>query len=211
MTIQEHVQLLVERYPVLEVNQSQIEETYHLLMETIQSGGTIYMCGNGGSYSDGQHIVGELLKSFDKKRELNSRITEKLVSEYGEEGQYLADNLEAGIDSMVLGSQDAFAYAFSNDVDANLVFAQDLLTRGTEKDTLLCLSSSGNSKNVRYAAMIGKMIGMNVVLLSGQQQGKIAEYTNCNILVPETETYKIQELHLPIYHCLCLAVEDSLF
>lgn len=211
MAIQEHVQLLVERYPVLEVNQSQIEETYYLFMKTIQSGGTIYMCGNGGSYSDGQHIVGELLKSFDKKRELNSRITEKLVSEYAEEGRYLADNLEVGIDSMVLGSQDAFAYAFSNDVDANLVFAQDLLTRGTEKDTLLCLSSSGNSKNVKYAAMIGKMIGMNVILLSGQQQGTIGEYTNCNILVPETETYKIQELHLPIYHCLCLAVEDSLF
>ncbi|MGX2946980.1 D-sedoheptulose-7-phosphate isomerase [Enterococcus alishanensis] len=208
MNIHNHIETLNERHPLLISCQDDIINAYNILKSTIEKKGTIFCCGNGGSYSDSQHIVGELLKSFKINRPIYNYDKERLINLFGEQGLFLGDNLERGIKALCLGSQSAFSFAFSNDVDGRLVFAQELLALGNSGDTLVCLSSSGNSENVKYAAMIAKYTGIKVILLTGTNNGSIDEFSDCIINVPEKETYKIQELHLPIYHTLCLALEE---
>lgn len=202
---------LVFNYPVLKENQNDIQDAYRYLLECVQNNGIIYMCGNGGSYSDAQHMAGELLKSFIKKRPVPSAIKKEWIASYGQNGQLLANHLECGIQSTVLGCHDTFTSAFSNDVSPELVYAQELFVRGKKEDVLVCFSTSGNSKNVYYAALVAQSIGMKVILISGKHSGTISKVSTCTIHVPETETYKVQELTLPIYHALCLALEDQIF
>lgn len=202
---------LIRRYPILKKNEKELNQALEILINTVNNKGTIYACGNGGSFSDSQHLAGELLKSFNKKRPVLDEQKEKLISMFNDQGKFLADKLERGISATALGCHDAYLTAFANDVDADLIFAQELFARANKNDTLLCLSSSGNSKNVKYAAMVAQFFGIKVILLSGKSVGTIAEYSDCSIHVDEYETYKIQELSLPIYHALCLALEDNRF
>lgn len=211
MDINKHIQILISRYPKLEKNSGQIKKAYSLLLNTAKQKGTIYVCGNGGSNSDSQHIVGELLKSFKKNRRISHELVASFIDFFPQEGKYLSEKLEMGINALALGSQQAFSTAFANDVDPDLTFAQELWVKGSEEDSLICISTSGNSKNIKYAAMVGKILKMNVITLTGESKGTISDYSSCSISVAETETFKIQELHLPIYHCLCLALEDTLF
>lgn len=202
--------ILMQRRPELQSCAAQIETAYWTLLQTVTAGGTIFTCGNGGSHSDSIHIVGELLKSFKKKRPLPTALADKIKALYPDELQKLSQ-FEGGIKALALGTQAAFNTAFSNDVDADLVFGQELLTLGTAKDVLICISTSGNSLNVKYAAMVARAIGMSVILLTGQNHGVVAQYADTCICVPELETYKVQELHIAVYHCLCLALEEALF
>ncbi|WP_125573742.1 D-sedoheptulose-7-phosphate isomerase [Levilactobacillus huananensis] len=210
MALNEFTNILIKRRPNLESCLSQIVDAYKILLDTAQSGGTLFTCGNGGSNSDSYHIVGELLKSFNKKRPLNPDFSRKLGSIDPNESVKLKQ-LEGGIKAMALGSQTAFSTAFSNDVDPDLIFGQELATLGQQRDLLLCLSTSGNSSNVKYAALVARALGMRSILLTGKNNGDISNYVDVVVNVPETETYLIQELHISVYHCWCLALEDDLF
>ncbi|WP_461241060.1 D-sedoheptulose-7-phosphate isomerase [Paucilactobacillus sp. N302-9] len=210
MSFEKYAKILVDRRPVLKQSVSQIEDAYEILLTTVQNGGTIFTCGNGGSNADSYHIVGELLKSFEKERPLSHEIMQKIKERYPQNATKLK-HLESGIKAIALGAQTALVTAFANDVDPDLVFGQELLNLGSKQDTLICLSTSGDSKNVMYAAMVAEIIGMEVILITGQRLGDISSYATKVINVPETETYKVQELHIPIYHCLCLALEDRIY
>lgn len=210
-TIARWVDDLVTRYPRLGTCESDIRVAGELLLGAARTGHTIFTCGNGGSYSDSQHIVGELMKRFHKSRPLAESRVCALREATGEEGEALARQLEAAIPAIVLGSQGALLTAFANDVNPDLIFAQELEGYGHEGDVLLALSSSGSSKNVWYAAQVARSKGMGVVLLTGASGGSVSKLASCSVRVPETDTYKVQDLHLPIYHTLCLALEDALF
>lgn len=206
-----HISDLIVRYPVLDVCASSIQRAYELLLASEQAGGTIFTCGNGGSNADAEHIVGELMKRFVKQRPLAAELVDSFEKTAGAEGVTVAGKLERGMRAIALGSQGALATAFANDVDADLMFAQELMGYVRPQDALIAISSSGNSKNVRYAALAARAAGIPVILLTGERRGSIADFATECIQVPETETYKIQELHLPIYHALCIALEDELF
>lgn len=207
----ERITELVRRYPELVICESSIKEAERILSDTIKNDKTIYTCGNGGSYSDSLHIVGELLKGFVKQRPLDTVEKDMLKEKFGEDGAFMAQNLQKGIRCAALGTQLAFHSAYSNDVESCLVLAQELYTVGNEGDTLICLSTSGNSENIYYAALTAKIMGMKVILFTGSRAGKITNYADYTIAVPSTETFKIQELHLPVYHALCLDLEEEFF
>lgn len=200
---------LIRRYPRLGECQSDITKACEVLLHAAANGGTVFTCGNGGSYSDSQHIVGELMKCFHKPRPVSEGRAQALRDAAGETGEYLASHLEASLPALALGSQGALLTAFANDVDPNLIFAQELEGYGREGDVLLCLSSSGNSKNVLYAVQVARSKEIPTILLTGSKGGAISHLVTVTVSVPETDTYKIQDLHLPIYHTLCLVLEDA--
>lgn len=200
----------VKRFPELRAVKDNIAAAFTMLKEMYKSGGTLFVCGNGGSCSDGEHIVGELIKSFKKPRPLNGELTTALVK-MGEDGAALAQNLESGLPAFALSSHPAFNSAFINDKEPLMCYAQQLSVMGKKDDALLVLSTSGNAKNCYYTVLTAKAMGIKTILLSGKTGGKIKEYADIAIIVPETETYRIQELHLPIYHCLCAMLEEEFF
>lgn len=179
-------------------------ECYHL-------GGKIMLCGNGGSCADCDHIVGELMKGFIKSRPLSSEKKEEMKKNHGDIDEAILDRLQGGLPAIALPSITALNSAFCNDVDADLVYAQSLMSLTKENDVLIAMSTSGNSKNVFNAAAVAKALGVKVISLTGKNGGKLKSISDVCICVPETETFKVQELHLPIYHYLCAAVEDHFF
>ena len=201
---------LVKKYPQLEVCATDIENAFSILKTSFERGGRLYTCGNGGSSSDSEHIVGELLKSFKKYRPIDKTVYEKLQS-FGEEGAYLCEKLEGALPSYSLNSQTGIMTAFANDKSWDATFAQQLYGLGEQGDCLLTLSTSGNSKNCVYAVLVAKAKGISSVALTGAGGGKLKKVADCTIAVPETETYKVQELHLPVYHCLCAMLEEEIF
>lgn len=201
---------LIERYPVLESCGREIEDAFILLEKCYNDNKKILVCGNGGSASDSEHIVGELLKSFKKKREIPLIIKENLLS-FGEQGKFLTENLEGAIPCVSLTSHVAFSTAFLNDKEPLLTFAQQLMGIGQKGDVLITLSTSGNSKNCVYASIVAKAMGIKVIALTGNNQSKLGDFADVVIKAPETETYKVQELHLPIYHCICAMLEEENF
>lgn len=200
---------LILRYPKLIKNKEKILETLSLLIEMYKAKGKLLVCGNGGSAADAEHIIGELMKGFLLKRHLKEPISQQLQMDAN--GTYIEKNLQEPLEAISLVSQVGLMTAFANDQAADLCFAQQVLGYGKENDTLLCISTSGNSANVIYAAQVAKVQKMHVIGLSGRNGGKLSGYTDVNIVVPETETYKIQELHLPIYHAICIALEEEFF
>lgn len=202
---------LVERYPKLYPIKSKIEEAIELLISTTKGDGTYLICGNGGSAADSDHIVGELMKGFILKRPITDETSNKLHQLFPTDHQYLIDNLQRGIRSISLMSHNALVSAFSNDKAPDLIFAQQVLGYGKKGDSLIAISTSGNSKNVIHAAQVAKVMGINVISLTGNSGGLLKELSDVLINVPEVETYKIQEYHLPIYHCICLALENEFF
>jgi len=206
-----HVDLLIERYPKLEVCREDIIKAYLLLEESYDNGGKLLIAGNGGSAADSEHIVGELMKGFKMPRHLKTDFKEKLIKENEELGQVLADNLQGALPAIALVGHSALSTAYMNDCEPLLCFAQQVNGFGREKDVFLGISTSGNSKNVIYAAVTAKAKGMKVIGLTGEKDSKLSEIADVCIKTPSCETYMIQEYHLPIYHCISLMLEDNYF
>lgn len=209
--MEEQLNLLIERYPKLEVCKEDIRKAYELLETAYQKGRKLLVCGNGGSASDSEHIVGELMKEFKLKRKVYSEHAAALKAIDPEFGQVLADNLQGALPAISLTGHSSLQTAYMNDAVPELVFAQQVNGYGKEGDVLLGISTSGNSKNVLYAAVNAKAKGLKVIGLTGSKENKLMKFADVCIRVPETETYKIQEYHLPVYHCLCLMLEEKFF
>lgn len=202
---------LIDRYPKLESIKKDIEVAYELIKNMYKDGGKLLVGGNGGSAADSEHIVGELMKGFCKKRKISTDLAEKLENINGDLGLELGKCLQGALKAIAITGHTGLTTAFANDVDPNMIFAQQVYGYGDNKDSLLCISTSGNSKNLIYAAITAKAKGMKVITLTGKDGGKLKEYSDISIIVPENETFKIQELHLPIYHALCLELEEFFF
>lgn len=206
-----HLNHLIDRYPKLIACREDIMKAYDLLEAAYSNGRKLLVCGNGGSASDSEHIVGELMKEFKQKRKVFSDQATALKAIDLELGQVLADNLQGALPAICLTGHSSLTTAFMNDANADLVFAQQVNGYGKPGDVFLGISTSGNSKNVLYAAVNAKAKGLKVIGLTGAKENKLMKYADVCIRVPETETYKIQEYHLPVYHCLCLMLEDKFF
>jgi len=206
---------LLERYPDLSSCAEDIFRAGITLAKAAWEGSKFLLAGNGGSAADADHITGELLKSFCKKRPINGEFADKLREldrgSNGGAGALLADKLQAGIPAICLTYHNALSTAYSNDVDPNLVFAQQCQAFGNAGDIFWGITTSGNAKNVYYAALTAKARGLTVLGLTGQTGGRLKELCDICIRVPRTETYEVQELHLPVYHALCLYMEDCLW
>ena len=206
-----HIDLLVERYPSLESAKNDIVAAYLLLEESYKNGGKLLVAGNGGSAADAEHIVGELMKGFKLPRKPEADFAEKLVAENQELGAVLAENLQGALPAIALDGHPALSTAYMNDGEPLLCFAQQVNGYGKAGDVFLGISTSGNSKNVLFAAITAHAKGLKVIGLTGVKDSKLKDMSDVCIKVPQTETYMIQELHLPIYHCLCLMLEDRFF
>ncbi len=209
--MEEQLNFLIERYPKLVVCKEDIKKAYELLEAAYSNDRKLLVCGNGGSASDSEHIVGELMKEFKLKRKVYSDQAIALKTIDPELGRVLADNLQGALPAICLTGHSSLTTAFMNDANADLVFAQQVNGYGKPGDVFLGISTSGNSKNVLYAAVNAKAKGLKVIGLTGAKESKLMKYADVCIRVPETETYKIQEYHLPVYHCLCLMLEDKFF
>ena len=209
--MEEQLNTLIERYPKLIVCKEDIKKAYELLETAFCNGRKLLVCGNGGSASDSEHIVGELMKEFKLKRKVYSDHAAALKEIDFELGQVLADNLQGALPAISLTGHSSLQTAFMNDAMPELVFAQQVNGYGKPGDVFLGISTSGNSENVLYAAVNAKAKGLKVIGLTGAKENKLMKYTDVCIRVPETETYKIQELHLPVYHYLCLMLEEHFF
>lgn len=195
---------LLVRYPSLEGCRSSILAALEMLIATYQSGGKVLVCGNGGSASDAEHIVGELLKKFKRHRDIPADVAAKLRPE-------LVAKLEGSLPAVSLVSMSGIITAFANDVAWETAFAQQVLGLAKPGDVLIALSTSGNSANCVAAAEVMKAVGGKTIAFTGEKESRLSEICDASIRVPETETYRIQELHLPVYHALCAAVEEELF
>lgn len=209
--IYKHIEVLVNRYPVLNSVKDEIVEAYFLLVESYKNEGKLLITGNGGSAADAEHIVGELMKGFKLPRKLNENFTDKLISENEELGTVLAESLQGALPAIALDGHPALSTAYMNDCEPLLCFAQQVNGYGKAGDVFLGISTSGNSKNILYAATTAHAKGMKVIGLTGAKDSKLTQMSDVCIKVPQTETYMIQELHLPVYHCLCLMLEDEFF
>lgn len=204
-------QLLFERYAQLESCRVDFEKVYIALHRCFASHKKLLVAGNGGSSADSEHIVGELMKSFLFDREIDSKFRDSLTQLYGNEGVKLSEKLEGALPAVPLTSMPALTSAFANDVDASVSFAQMVYGYGNVGDMLLGISTSGNSRNVTYALMAAKAKGIATVALTGNTGGLCKSLADITICVPEEETFKIQELHLPVYHALCAMLEADFF
>ncbi len=211
MTAYERTDELIKRYPVLLTVRDDINAFYKTLKECYDNGGKLLIAGNGGSCADAEHIVGELMKGFCKRRAVSDEFREKLIEADSENGEEIAGKLQGGLPAMALSNHQALNTAFANDVDADFYYAQQVYGYGKKGDVFLGISTSGNAKNIMYAAAVAKAKGMKVLGLTGKTGGRLAKAADVSIIVPEEETYKIQELHLPIYHAICLMLEDTYF
>ena len=206
-----HIELLLERYPSLKIVKDDIIGAYLLLEECYENHGKLLVAGNGGSAADAEHIVGELMKGFKMPRKLKINFAEKLVAENQELGTVLAENLQGALPAIALDGHPALSTAYMNDCEPLLCFAQQVNGYGKVGDVFLGISTSGNSNNVLYAATTAHAKGLKVIGLTGAKESKLIDMSDVCIRVPQIETYMIQELHLPIYHCLCLMLEDKFF
>ncbi len=202
---------LIKTYPDLEVCRQDLEESCAILKNSIRSKGKLLICGNGGSAGDSEHIVGELMKGFISKRPLPEEMRQRFRDAFPEEGDFLADHLQGAIPAISLVSHSALITAFINDVTAETVYAQQVYGYGQETDTLLAISTSGNSANVVRAVQVAKVLGLATIGLTGRKGGKLLDLCDVTIRVPRELTHHIQELHLPVYHALCIALEDEFF
>jgi len=202
---------LIKRYPVLEECRESLKEALDAMIETYRNGGKILLCGNGGSCADCDHIVGELMKGFLSMRKIDKAMSDKIGEMFPEDKEFFENTLQGSLPAISLPSQSALLSAFANDVDADMVYAQLVFGYGKPEDLLIAMSTSGNSKNVVNAAKMAKVKGMRVLAFTGKKDSKLSEICDITIKAPECETYKIQELHLPIYHYLCAEVERIMF
>lgn len=209
--LEKHIELLIKRYPVLNEVKEDIIEAYLIMEECYENGGKLLIAGNGGSAADSEHIAGELMKRFKIPRPVNSEFAAKLKEIDSIRGEALASKLECGLMAIPLVAHEALTTAYINDVDGIDVFAQQLFGFGRPGDVFLGISTSGNSKNVINATVVARAMGLKVIGLTGKKGGELAEVADAVVKAPEVETYMVQELHLPIYHCWCMMLEDRFF
>lgn len=206
-----HVDVLMKRYPSLETIKGEIIAGYQVMEECYRNDGKLLIAGNGGSAADAEHIAGELMKRFKFPRPVTKEFAEKLTAADPVRGEQLAENLERSLMAIPLVAHEALSTAYINDVDGLGVFAQQLFGFGRPGDVFLGISTSGNSKNVMNATVVARALGIKVIGLTGANGGELASVADVAVKVPETETYMIQELHLPVYHCWCLMLEERFF
>ncbi len=212
-TTRAELDLLIRRYPVLGVCEKDILAAYELLEAAYRNVHKLLVAGNGGSCADGNHIVGELMKGFKKRRPLDKALSERLISADPTLGEELARSLQQGLPAIALSEHQGLNTAFCNDVPNGglLTYAQQICGFGEAGDVFLAISTSGNAKNLQYAAVVAKAKGIPVILLAGKDGGALRKASDVAIVAPSSETYIIQELYLPIYHALCLMLENELF
>lgn len=203
------IEELIDRYPKLDREKDNIVKALDIMLECYKNKGKLLVAGNGGSAADAEHIVGELMKGFVEPRKLPKEYVEKLEDVDSEMGRELGEKLQGALPAISLVGHVALSTAYLNDVDPLLGFAQQLNGYGQENDVFLAISTSGNSKNILYACVVAKAKGMKIVALTGGTGGKLKDIADVAIVAPEKETYKIQEYHLPIYHWLCLGLEET--
>lgn len=201
---------LLKGRPALNPCAADIEAAFHLISESFKSGGKLLLCGNGGSAADCEHIAGELMKGFLLKRPL-PEARRRAFHALGEQGAFLGEKLQGALPCIPLTGCAALSTAFANDVDPLLVFAQQVYGYGRPGDVLMALSTSGNADNVRAAVYTAKALGLKTIGLTGEDGGALYKLCDVTIRVPESETYLVQELHLPVYHGLCAMLEDAFF
>ena len=211
--IEKHLDLLIRRYPILSVCREDIAKAYDILETCFAGGNKLLVAGNGGSCADAEHIVGELMKGFKLPRRSAEEFAEKLRAVDPVRGEELAEKLQGGLPAIAVSGHQGLNTAYINDVENGglLMYAQQVNGYGKAGDVFLGISTAGNSKNVMYAAVVARAKGMKVLGLTGSKGGQLAEIADVAIKVPETETYMIQELHLPVYHALCLMLEEKFF
>jgi len=207
----DYLQQLIERYPKLESAGNDIKAAFDIIVNSYSNGGKLLIAGNGGSASDAEHITGELMKTFAKKRNLPDSFIADIAAVDSEMSQYLIPRLQPGLPAIALSGHASLNTACINDIDGNITFAQQVYGYGKEGDVFLGISTSGNSKNVLYAAAVAKAKKLKIIALTGASGGNLKKFADVCICVPETETWKIQELHLPVYHLLCMMLEDHFF
>lgn len=209
--VENHINLLITRYPELEICKDDIITAYQLMKECYENGGKILIAGNGGSAADSEHIVGELMKSFKLPRLLPENYKKSLKEIDEELGTILGNNLQLSLPAIALDGHLALSTAYMNDCEPLLCFAQQVNGFGNKGDVFLGISTSGNSKNILYASVCAKAKGLKVIGLTGENESKLSKISDICIKAPSKETYMIQEFHLPIYHCLCLMLEEYFF
>lgn len=197
--------------PIIEVCKEQIIQAFQILKQCYSQRGKVLICGNGGSAADSEHIVGELMKGFLLKRKMSKGDMQRFIAAFPDDWAYLTDKLQGALPAVSLVSQTSLSTAFINDMAADMVFAQQVFGYGEEGDVLIGISTSGNSQNVLNAIKVAKVLGLKTIGLSGKNGGLMNNLCDIVITVPETETYRIQELHLPVYHTLCAMVEAEFF
>lgn len=202
---------LLQRYPCLEACKEEIAKARDALIACYEQDGKVMICGNGGSCADADHIVGELMKGFLSLRPLSEEKKAQMKANTDLVDDELLSKLQGGLPAYSLPSMTALNMAFCNDVDPELIYAQPIMAMGRKNDVLIAISTSGNSKNVFGAVKVAKALGVTVIGLTGGKGGKLKEHADIAVVVPESETFKIQELHLPVYHYLCAAVEQHFF
>ena len=202
---------VVQRYPILKECLTPMRESAIKISKCFRAGGRLLICGNGGSCADSFHIVGELMKSFVLPRPLDVEIRSRITELWPESADYLLAHLQGALPALSLSSEAALASAFANDEAADLCFAQQVLGQGRPGDILLAIATSGNSKNILYAAQVAKARGLVVIALTGDDGGQLKYISDAAIVVPRKKTHEIQELHLPVYHAVCLALEEEFF
>lgn len=206
-----HLADLIRRYPDLAPIEHDIEAAYAVLEEAYDHGGKLLVGGNGGSAGDSEHIVGELMKTFEKKRPIPADVISRMEKLDPERGALLGREIQGALTAISITGHTALTTAVGNDVRPEFGFAQQVYGYGREGDVLLAISTSGNAENLVNAAIVAKARGMKVILLSGKTGGELKKLADVSIIVPENVTYIIQERHLPIYHVLCMELEDRFF
>lgn len=202
---------LTNRYPELKEARESIEAAYFCLRQCYQNGGKLLVAGNGGSCGDAEHIVGELMKGFLKKRAVPDSFAKELIGVDSCLGKELAKSLQGCLPAIALTGHPGLSTAFLNDVNGEMIYAQQVYGYGNEEDVFLGISTSGNSPNIMYALTAAKAKGMKTIGLTGKGGGRLGKGADVAVKVPQEETYKIQELHLPVYHTLCLMLEEYFF
>jgi D-sedoheptulose 7-phosphate isomerase len=203
--------LVCKRYPQLEGIKELIGEAASIIIRCFSKGGKLLVCGNGGSSADADHFAAELMKSFESARHLDESLKNRLVEISGSRGIFLAEKLEHGLPVISLSAHTALCSAISNDIDPALVFAQQVIGYGMENDVLIAISTSGNSRNVIDACITAMALNMTVIGITGETGGKMKQYCDVTVNVPEKRTTYVQELHLPVLHTLCSIVENHFY
>lgn len=203
-----YISELIERYPILASNAEAIGRVYEILVQCFENGGKLLVAGNGGSAADADHIVGELMKGFRLPRTIRKKLNDKLLMIDNDMGAELSQKLQGALPAIALHNHSSLNTAFLNDVDGSMCFAQQIMGYGNAEDVFMAISTSGNSQNIVYAAIIAKAKGLKVVALTGAGGGKLSSFADEIIVVESDVTHIVQELHLPVYHCLCLMLEE---
>lgn len=209
--LEKHIDLLMERYSQLSSIREDFINAYLTLEKCYENGGKLLIAGNGGSAADAEHIVGELMKGFRSPRRLQDSYKDALMQENKELGEVLASNLQGALPAIALDGHSSLTTAYMNDCEPLLCFAQQVNGYGKAGDVFLGISTSGNSRNILYAGTVAKAKGMKVIGLTGEKESQLSRMADVCIRVPQVETYMIQELHLPVYHCICLMLEEQFF